>query len=499
MRTTARIHAAVLGLALCLACPAFAQEQAPTVFLPPDPAPVAEPAPVPVAAPVKAEAPAPAPAKAEVPVLAQAQAQAANMPVPTSLDLKQSVERGLAANPTMVGARAQLLGSDYMINSTTADFFPTATAYYGFLRYGSQPKTAGGANSGDQTTWTGRLNIHQPIFTGFRLLSTNQRARLTKEQNEGKLTQAELTLIGLIQTNFLAHLKAKMDVKSAQDAVERLKSQLKVTQAFFDVGLKPKLDVLQAEVDLATAEQNLLKAKNSLDTTRAKLNSLLNLPLEAPVEYVGDLMYTPLGLDLNECLNRAYKNRPDILVGIKSVGIAEKDAGITASEFYPQVGADLDFYRKGDNPGLTGSDNLSETGKSYWTVGATASWTFWQWGSTYYKYKSADENVNKMRAELDNTRLGAGFEVKQNMLSQREAADRIGVAKKSVDASRESYRMALARYQAQVGTNTDVLDAQAKVSNSEAQLSQALSDYQTAISSLYVAMGDKNPELSTSK
>jgi len=470
MRTKALQFALTFGLTLCLAGPASAQDSTPA------------------AAPVTSQAAAMA-----------AQSQAAEQPVPASLDLKQSVERGLAANPTMVGARAQLQGSDYMVKSSMADFFPTATASYGFSRYGSQPKTTAGADYGDQTTWTGRLNIHQPVFVGFKLLKTHQKARLTREQNEANLTQAELSLISTIQTNFLAHLKAKMDVKSAEDSVERLKSQLKVTQAFFDVGLKPKLDVLQAEVDLATAEQALLKAKNSLDTTRAKLNSLLNLPLEAPVEYVGDLTYTPFNLDLNECLKRAFTSRPDILVGIKSVQIAEKDAGITASDFYPQVGADVDFYKKGDHPGLSGSPNLSNTGKSYMTVGATASWTFFQWGSTFFKYKSADETVNKVRAALDNTRLSAGYEVKQGLLSQREAADRIGVAKKSVDAARESYRMALARYQAQVGTNTDVLDAQAKVSSSEAQLSQALSDYQTAISGLYVAMGEKNPDLSTAK
>ncbi|MBU1039869.1 MAG: TolC family protein [Proteobacteria bacterium] len=481
MRTKALQHAIALGLALCLAAPALAQE--------------------PSAASTPAMAPAPAgtSAKSEIPILAQAQSQASSMPVPAKLDLTQSVERGLAANPTIVGARAQLQGSEYMVNSSMADFFPTATAYYGFARFDKQPKTTAGVNSGDQTSWTGHLNIHQPVFTGFKLLKTHQKARLTKESNDANLTQAELSLISAIQTNFLSHLKAKMDVKSAQDSVERLQSQLKVTQAFFDVGLKPKLDVLQAEVDLATAQQTLLKAQNSLDTTRAKLNSLLNLPLEAPVEYVGELAYTPFGLDLNECLNRAYKNRPDILMGIKSVQLAEKDAGITASDFYPQVSADVDFYKKGDGPGLSGSPNLSDTGKSYMTVGATASWTFFQWGSTFFKYKSADETVNKVRASLDNTRLGAGYEIKQGMLSQREAADRIGVAKKSVDAARESYRMALARYQAQVGTNTDVLDAQAKVSNSEAQLSQALTDYQTAISSLYVAMGEKNPELSTMK
>ncbi len=479
MCTKALRHAVALSLALCLAGPALAQEQAPA----------------PVGTPALVETPAPAPAK----TVAPAPVAPTALPVPSTLDLKQSVERGLAANPTIVGARAQLLGSDYMVNSSMADFFPTAKGTYGFSRYGEKPKTTTGAVAGDQTTWTGNLNIHQPIFVGFKLLNTHQKAVLTKEQNDANLTQAELSLISAIQTNFLAHLKARMDVKSAQDSVERLQSQLKVTQAFFDVGLKPKLDVLQAEVDLATAEQNLLIAKNSHDTTRAKLNSLLNLPLEAPIDYAGELVYAPFGLDLNECLSRAYKNRPDILMGIKSVHIAEKDAGITASDFYPQVTADMDFYRKGDGPGLSGSPNMSDTSKSFWTIGANASWTFFQWGSTFYKYKSADETVNKVRAALENTRLGAGYEVKQGLLSQRAAADRIGVAKKSVEAAREAYRMALARYQAQVGTNTDVLIAQSTLSTSEAQLSQALSDYQTAISNLYVSMGEKNLELSTLK
>lgn len=463
MRTTIFRLIVTLAAALCLAAPALAQTAAPAA-----PAAQADPA-------------------------GQA-AQATPQTPPKTLDLKQSVEFGLANNPTMVSARAQLLGSEYDQNSAFADFLPTATATYGMTRYDTQP-TSNGAPSADQTSWYGQLNLHQPVFTGFKLLSTYQKAKLTKEQNEAKLSQTELTLIGSIQTQYLAHLKAKMDVKSAQDSVERLRSQLKVTQAFFDVGLKPKLDVLQAEVDLATAQQTLLTSKNSLDTTRAKLNSLLNLPLEAPVEYVGELTYSPFSLELAECLNRAYKLRPDILIGEKSVGMAEKDQTISGSTFYPQLGADYNYYKKGDGASLSDSKYLSNQGKEYWTVGANASWTFFQWGSTFNKYRSAGESVTKMRAELDNTKLGAGFEVKQYLLSQRAAADRIGVARKSVETARESYRMALARYQAQVGTNTDLLTAQASVSSSEAQLSQALSDYQTALSNLYVAMGEKNAAL----
>jgi len=46
-----------------------------------------------------------------------------------------------------------------------------------------------------------------------------------------------------------------------------------------------------------------------------------------------------------------------------------------------------------------------------------------------------------------------------------------------------------------VATNTDVLIAQAQVTNADCQVTQALSDYQAAIVSLYHSMGRKNPNL----
>lgn len=410
------------------------------------------------------------------------------------LDMRKAVERGLDANPAILAARHDLLGAESGRKSALADFFPTGSVQYGWDHLDRKPKRYGVA-TGDQDSWAATFNIHQPIFTGFRLLSTYQRARLTKEQNESLLYQAELTLIQQIQSSFLTLLQARMNVKSAQDSVERLKSQLQVTQAFFDVGLKPRLDVLQAEVQLATAQQDLLKANNAVATQVAQLNTLLALPLGANVDYVGKLEFQPFTYSLEQCLERAYKARPDIKVGEKSVSIAEKDASITASGFYPEVAADYNYNRQGDDLPLGKSKVLDNSARENWDVGVNLNWTFWQWGSTYYSYDRSREAVSKLRAELDKTRLNAGFEVKQGLLNIKEANDRIEVARKSVDAARESYRMALARYQAQVGTNTDVLTAQSDVSKSESDLITALADYANSLSSIYVSMGEKNPGL----
>ncbi len=90
----------------------------------------------------------------------------------------------------------------------------------------------------------------------------------------------ELTLISSVQSNFLSLLKARKDVKSGDDSVARLESQLKVITAFYEVGLRPKAEVLDAEVDLATAKQDLLKAQNQVSIQETQLNRLLNIPLK---------------------------------------------------------------------------------------------------------------------------------------------------------------------------------------------------------------------------
>ncbi|NDV20058.1 TolC family protein [Pseudodesulfovibrio sp. JC047] len=421
------------------------------------------------------------------PSIAKTAAPAAAAETSGPFDLERCVQRALDLNPSMTAIRAQLQGTKFGTRSALGDFGPALGASYGYTHY-----DRGYTSSGQQSDWVAKVNIKQPVFKGFNLLATWQKAQLTEESTMASLTKVELALVENVQTTFLDLLKARMDVKSAEDSVARLESQLKVISAFYDVGLRPKAEVLDAEVDLATSKQGLLTAKNNVATQEAQLNTLLNIPIEMDVEYVGELQYVPFNLTLRECLTRAYDHRPDLLIGEKSVEISQKDVTIAESSFYPSVDARWDYVNRGDDAGLNGGGDYTHEGFEYWTAGIEASMSIFEWGSDYYNAKQFDQTVKQLTAELENTRLNAGFEVKRALLSIQEAADRISVAKKSVIAAEEAYRMAVARYQAQVGTNTDVLNAQERLTASEAQLSQALADYGTAVSALYVAMGEKN-------
>ncbi len=297
-----------------------------------------------------------------------------------------------------------------------------------------------------------------------------------------------------VQSEFLSYLRAEENVKSENEALERLREQLRITRAFYEVGLRPKLDVLQAEVDVSTAESTLIQAENVRDTAQARLNTLLGFSAAAKIDYVGRLAHVPFNRTLEQCLETAYRQRPDLYMAAKSVEIAEKDQKVAQSDYYPQVEAYYNINQQGNTPDLQRKGNYSSR-SSTWEVGARATWNVFQWGTTYYADKSAGWLVTRMRHEEEKLKLDVGYDIKSRLLSLREAEKRITVAEKGVREAREAYEAALARYQEQVGTNFDVLDASSNLTRAQSSLTGSRADYLTALSQLYTAMGEFRPDL----
>jgi outer membrane protein len=415
------------------------------------------------------------------------------------LDLSQTVQKALAVSPRIASAQAQFEGADAGRKAAIANFLPTVNASYAATHYDHKKPYVDAPRSlqTDSNFYSGALSVIQPVFTGFRLLNSYLKAKLNKERTEAEKATAELSLVLTIQQNFLILLRSRELVRSDKDSVARLRSQLKVTQAFYDVGLKPRFDVLQAEVDLSKAEDQLLQDKNLVETQKARLNTLLVLPLNQNVNYVGQLTYTQFSRKLEDCVEDAFAYRPDLKAAHKVVEMAEKEVGVAQSGFYPSINANVTSSRTGNRPYINGSDygNPGRTEFAEWSVGLNASWKVFDFGSTYYTMRQAQAGVRQYQAEEEKARLEVMYEVKSRHLTIAEVAKRIKVAKKGVEQAKEGYRMAVARYQAQVGTNTDVLDAQSKLTTAEASLTSALADYQIALAQIYASMGQKNYSL----
>ena len=413
----------------------------------------------------------------------------------SSITMLQAVERAMRDNLSLASAAEQSKASEEDRYAKLGQFGPSVSLNYSASKREQYASPSRGSSMyPDSGTYSSSLTVKQPIFTGFRLLSEYQKSALQADSDRASLRQEELNKTGAVQIAFLNLLRAEENTVSEKEALDRLLDQLEITRAFYEVGLRPHLDVLQAEVDVSTAERVYVQSKNNRDIYRAELNVLLGLPATADVRYVGKLKHVPFTRKLEECLDAATAQRPDLFIASKSVEIARKNRKMAQSDFYPQVDAYYDTGKTGNTPDLQRSgSNGSES--TYWEAGVKATWNVFQWGTTYHADQQAARLVSKVRYAEEELKLQVGYEIRSSLLKLREAEKLIAVGERSVAQATEAYNSALAQYQEQVGTNYDVLDASSKLLTAKASLTAAKADYMTALSKLYTAMGEYHPDL----
>ena len=427
----------------------------------------------------------------------QRSAETADRPVAgKSIGMSDAVEHALRFNPGLGAQEAESRSSEEGRKSARGAFGPRLGVSYSATKTESKrdPSATMGTKNPKMGVYSWGIEVTQPIFQGFRLLSTYQKAALQADSDKASLRKAELDMTEQVQTAFLEYLKAGENTRSMRDSLTRLREQLRIAQAYFEVGLSPRLDVLQAEVDVSEAESLLIEAENTQATALARLNTLLGFDATAVNTYTGTLKEVGFRYTLEQCLELAYRQRPDLYVAQKAVEIARKSQKEVQSDYYPQIEGYYSMTQSGNTPGMQRSgENGSHV--TNWEVGAQATWNVFEWGTTYYADKQAGWQVTKMRYEQENLKLEVGYDIKSKYLAVQEARKRIAVAQNSVAQATEAYNVALARYHEHVGTNFDVLDASANLTSAQSSLTGAKADYLTALSQIYVAMGEYHPDL----
>ena len=259
----------------------------------------------------------------------QRSAETADRPVAgKSIGMSDAVEHALRFNPGLGAQEAESRSSEEGRKSARGAFGPRLGVSYSATKTESKrdPSASMGTKNPKMGVYSWGVEVTQPIFQGFRLLSTYQKAALQADSDKASLRKAELDMTEQVQTAFLEYLKAGENTRSMRDSLTRLREQLRIAQAYFEVGLSPRLDVLQAEVDVSEAERLLIEAENTQATTLARLNTLLGFDATAVNTYTGTLKEVGFRYTLEQCLELAYRQRPDLYVAQKAVEIARNIA-----------------------------------------------------------------------------------------------------------------------------------------------------------------------------
>lgn len=371
-----------------------------------------------------------------------------------------------------------------------ADFLPKFSTSYGYTKLDEASlRTSSGTGSlilGSDDYYSWITSIKQPLFTGFALLSSYRLAELGIDQSQLELELEKLDLALRVKEAYFNVLAADKGVDVAQKAVESLTSNANVARSFYKVGMIPINDLLKAEVELANAEQNLVKAKSAAQVTRSAFNTVLVRSMDGPVELEDILTYKPEKGEYENYVKTALSDRPEIKILEVNLFQSDQQIRLAQSKYYPEAALTYQYIKEGDSPSVDGGPLLEP---NRWQLTALLTWTFWEWGKTYYagrEQESRKKQLIQTRLDVEN---GVRFEVKRATLDLEVAEKNIPTTIKAVEQAEENLRVNEERYKAQVTTITEVLDAQTLLTRARVSYYQSLYDHNLAKARLERALG----------
>src|SRR5204862_233759 len=104
---------------------------------------------------------------------------------------------------------------------------------------------------------------------------------------------------------------ARRLIRVQEQALDRAQLNLRSSQGFFEVGTRPKSDVVRSEVDVANARVALIQARNAERLARVALNTAMGIPADTPTEVQDNLVYQPLTIDRTQLIAKALAQRPE--------------------------------------------------------------------------------------------------------------------------------------------------------------------------------------------
>ena len=409
--------------------------------------------------------------------------------------MEQAVARAMQANPG-VEAKMLLLEQARLNVGVAQSYFWPRVSLVGTTSRVQNYEEVQTYNSDNLTSdnWSKGLRASLSLFAGFAHLNNLQKSRIAVEVEKARHRQARLELGSNVQLQFLQLLKCREDLKSAEEAVARIETQLKAAEAFVKVGMAPYVNVLQNRTELSSARQQVIRVNNDIRNAEVQLNRYLGFSPDRPARYVGNLknFSSNVGYTEEEAVAAAIRQRPDLTLARKSGEGANKDMHIAMGQYLPRVDATYDNMSSSKE-----YDDKRYQGytRNYWAAGLNFSWEIFSGGETTFSTLADRKKAQSLQKDYEDAMSGARTDVIRSLLDIKAARELIAASRQGVDAARESYAMANKRYMTNTGTITELLDAQLKLTQAENDASRALTEYHSARVRFFYHIGRENPGL----
>ncbi|MCP4683949.1 MAG: TolC family protein, partial [bacterium] len=253
---------------------------------------------------------------------------------------------------------------------------------------------------------------------------------------------------------------------------------LDVIEKKYAQGMVSEYELLRARVEQSNLRPQILRAESELRLSEKRLQSFLGIDLDEQLIVLEEVDDTSLVLlpPLADLTTTALAERAEMRQADYFSNITHKAIRVARADYYPSLAAVMDYSWSAQSDAMTLTENQSRS----WTAGLNLSIPIFKGGQT----RGA---VTQAVADHSQARLARLQTVDDIKLEVEEAYDRILQAKEALDIqgntiaqAEKGMDIANLRYESGIGTQLEVLSAEAALRDARRILAEALFSFQQA-------------------
>ncbi len=364
---------------------------------------------------------------------------------------------------------------------------------------------------------------------------TTARINMAKYDTESALYDYDYELLDLIyrvQTNYHGVLMALANLDIFEQNVRINTLNYERTNAMFKEGLKSKIDVVNAEVNLADSKiqfvngqealaNAIIALQNSMYYTeengfvvtntenfgflkadyRKKMQNMDNnikpsgfmfkknedglITLSSGIEHndiIQDYKLNPYKITRQEAVDKAFENRPDLKSMRMLSKVQEESLKAIKRMYAPELTADLTY-------------NYTKNESAYtnpFQVGASLGLGSLNPYQIHYQIKEGEAYLDIAKHNVNIAKSDIYWEVQSNYVTMRQLERKIPLMNQKVKATLENFELADGRYSVGLSNYVELQDALANYNNAQLNFVQAVFEYNVARENLLKSMGVKD-------
>lgn len=376
----------------------------------------------------------------------------------TAESLEDAWQLALSGNFLIKAAEQEQLAADSQLASASSERLPSLILAADYLKLDEKPTFE--ADIGNPTPFMVSYFDEEsayysastvlPLYTGGRITADINAARAQRSAAVANTSHSISSVKIAVARAYIDVLRAQSAVELAASHVKSLVSHQSDVENLLAQGLVARNNLLTANVALADARQQLLKANHQSELAKANYNRLLNRALDT--EFILEPLDAPeLVQPITELSAQALGRRADIKALKHRSEMLDETAKVAEAASKPQFGLSSTYLHH---------NNRINTDQDILATNVSMVWKVFDGGVGRHRSHQLQRQAAAVKAQEDELSGLIALQVRQAWLALQAAQQGIEITQDSIEQAEENLSSSKNRFQAGLITNSEVLDAE---------------------------------------